>query len=569
MRKPKRIQFAFFVLPGQISAEAAGVQRRTFMIGKMKIGLRLYSGFGLVVLLMIILGGIALLNIRGMGDSVSDLGDNRIPKLEQIAEITENVYIVEVALREAALSEVQADVNRQLAVIEKAAKSIADILEKMTPTIRSEEGKKLLKEYLDARTAYRVELVKAMGLFREGKYGEARKLLPAMKPLLEKYTGALDKFAVYQKKQAEKSSESAHKKSSDSTLIVIAVIVIASVVALIISIFITRGIVKPLNVAVQTAESVAEGDLTTKIEVKSSDETGQLLAAMKTMVEKLKTLIGDIKAASSSMASGSEQLSASSEEITRTMSDQSNRSNQIAASAEEMSQTVIDIAKNAGNIATAASDTASVAQKGAHIVEKSANESKAISATVDSSARVMQNLGDKSKQIGEIVAVINDIADQTNLLALNAAIEAARAGEQGRGFAVVADEVRKLAERTAKATSEIGSMISAIQGEVDNAVTAMNSTNQQVEVGLRYSLEAGDQLQTIVQSVSALQGMVQQIASATEEMSSTSEAISGDIQAVAAGAREISGGSDQIAQSSSELARLAGQLKSSVDQFKV
>lgn len=545
------------------------MQRRILMISKMKIGLRLYSGFGFVVLLMIILGSIALFNIKGMGDSVSDLGDNRIPKLEQIAEITENVYIVEVALREAALSEVQADVNRQLAVIEKAAKSIADILEKMTPTIRSEEGKKLLKEYLDARTAYRVELVKAMGLFREGKYGEARKLLPAMKPLLEKYTGALDKFAVYQKKQAEKSSESAHKKSSDSTLIVIAVIVIASVVALIISIFITRGIVKPLNVAVQTAESVAEGDLTTKIEVKSSDETGQLLAAMKTMVEKLKTLIGDIKAASSSMASGSEQLSASSEEITRTMSDQSNRSNQIAASAEEMSQTVIDIAKNAGNIATAASDTASVAQKGAHIVEKSANESKAISATVDSSARVMQNLGDKSKQIGEIVAVINDIADQTNLLALNAAIEAARAGEQGRGFAVVADEVRKLAERTAKATSEIGSMISAIQGEVDNAVTAMNSTNQQVEVGLRYSLEAGDQLQTIVQSVSALQGMVQQIASATEEMSSTSEAISGDIQAVAAGAREISGGSDQIAQSSSELARLAGQLKSSVDQFKV
>ncbi len=181
----------------------------------------------------------------------------------------------------------------------------------------------------------------------------------------------------------------------------------------------------------------------------------------------------------------------------------------------------------------------------------------------------MQTLGEKSTQIGEIVAVINDIADQTNLLALNAAIEAARAGEQGRGFAVVADEVRKLAERTAKATAEISQMIGAIQGEVDNAVHAMNQTNKQVDVGLRYSVEAGEQLESIVSSVSTLQSMIQQIASATEEMSSTSEAISGDIQAVAGGAREISGGAEDIAHASSELAHLSAQLKSIVDRFKV
>jgi methyl-accepting chemotaxis protein len=181
----------------------------------------------------------------------------------------------------------------------------------------------------------------------------------------------------------------------------------------------------------------------------------------------------------------------------------------------------------------------------------------------------MQSLGEKSKQIGAIVAVINDIADQTNLLALNAAIEAARAGEQGRGFAVVADEVRKLAERTAKATSEITQMIGSIQDEVDKAVYAMNHTNEKVNVGLQYSVEAGEQLKAIVQSVTSLQSMVQHIASATEEMSTTSEAISGDIQAVAGGAKEISGGSDQIAHSSSELARLAGQLKNIADQFKV
>jgi methyl-accepting chemotaxis protein len=251
------------------------------------------------------------------------------------------------------------------------------------------------------------------------------------------------------------------------------------------------------------------------------------------------------------------------------MTDQANRSNQIATAAEEMSQTVIDIAKNASNIAQSSSETAAIAKKGEEVVEKSVIESKTIVETVNASAHVMQSLGQKSKQIGEIIDVINDIADQTNLLALNAAIEAARAGEQGRGFAVVADEVRKLAERTAKATSEISSMIGSIQGEVASAVDAMNHTNEKVNVGLQYSVEAGEQLKAIVQSVTSLQNLVQQIATATEEMSTTSEAISGDIQAVAGGAKEILGGSDQIAQSSSELARLAGDLKVIVQQFKV
>ena len=534
-----------------------------------KIKTELFIGFGILILLAIALAFTAYLSNSTLSGDIREIGNRRLPQAVILGDLTENILTATVHLQKALIAENKDSADKSIEDMLSTRKSINDNFDKLKATVESEKGKALYQAMLDARkptAAARDELVKYL---KDGKKKEAIQMLAQLEPLQNAYIKAVNDMDSYVKERTKITNEAAQSNARTARIAIIILGLAALVISVLVTFWIIRSITKPLNYAVDAAVRIAAGDLTVQIEEIGKSETGLLLSAMKTMVDKLKGVVSDIKQASASVASGSEQLSASSEEITRTMTDQSNRSTQIATSAEEMSQTVIDIAKNASDIANSSSETAGIARKGEDVVNKSVAESKTIVETVSKSAQVMQSLGEKSKQIGEIVAVIKDIADQTNLLALNAAIEAARAGEQGRGFAVVADEVRKLAERTAKATSEISQMIGAIQGEVDKAVEAMNHTNEKVNVGLQYSVEAGDQLDAIVRSVTTLQSMVQQIASATEEMSTTSEAISGDIQAVAGGAREILGGSDQIAQSSSELARLAGRLKNIVDKFKV
>jgi methyl-accepting chemotaxis protein len=287
------------------------------------------------------------------------------------------------------------------------------------------------------------------------------------------------------------------------------------------------------------------------------------------MRRKLRENIHRVSETSNLLAMTSEELSDAARRITGNINEQESRANQIATASAEMSQTVIDVAKNASNIAESATETARIAKDGSLIVNDTVSKVRQISETVAASAQLMSSLGIRSMQIGEIINVIKDIADQTNLLALNAAIEAARAGEQGRGFAVVADEVRKLAERTTKATAEIGDMINAVRDETKRAVSAMEVGSEEVEKGVALATRAGEALGKIVESVNGLQALVQQIATATEEMSAVSETISQDIERIANASKETNDSAAKMTDTSLTQAKLSLDLKDAIMGFKL
>jgi methyl-accepting chemotaxis protein len=542
------------------------------MLKNMTVKMQLATGFGVVILMALIISAVSIFGMKSIDGDIDKIVNDRWPKTVWANDITDNINVVARALRNAILLDDKLEMQKELNRIEEARGKITEDIEKLQKTVKSEKGKEMLNQLTDARTAYLQEQTIIIGAINNGKKDEARKQLFAkLRPIQAAYIKAVDEMVKYQGSLMEESGKTSTKNVNGMMFVILSLSAAAILIAIGISLWITKKLTRQLGgepaFIADIANRISEGDLSVNFE--SAKNASGVFLAMKNMVEKLKRVVGDIKSASDSMASASQELSASSEQMTRGVTEQSGRAAQIATASTQMSQTVVDIARNSSSIASSAEQTVGIADQGQGIVRKSVEEVKAIAETVNESAKLMESLGESSKQIGDIVNVIKDIADQTNLLALNAAIEAARAGEQGRGFAVVADEVRKLAERTAKATAEIGDMIGNIQKDMGKAVVSMEDGTRRVEIGVEFSGQAGEALRKIVDSVSDLQTMVQQIATATEEMSTASEQISGDIDTIANVSKETSASSHQVAQSSSDLARLASNLQETVGQFRI
>ncbi|NBF01918.1 HAMP domain-containing protein [Pseudomonas sp. Fl5BN2] len=536
----------------------------------MNIAPRAFLGFAMIGGLMLILGVFALnqmSKIRGAAEDITLSSVPSIKSLDEFTQLTLRLRVLSYRLLVNREPDVQQKTIELLEMRNQQIRSAQTTYEKL---ITSPAEKSAYDQYIQLLGQYRQIEERMKTLSRSNQVDELRNLLNT--DLLnnsEAMNTVLNRLLEINTQQTIDTNQKAAVQYSSAFNLVVTLLVLATGLTLLFAWLLTRSITQPIANALSAAEEIAEGNLTRPIKVDGSDEAGRLLQAMAKMQEKLRDTLQHISGSATQLASAAEELNCVTEESARGLTQQNNEIEQAATAVNEMTSAVEEVARNAVSTSEASKNATTSAGDGRDLVQETVSAIERMSSDVQSTASLIGDLANESRDIGKVLDVIRGLADQTNLLALNAAIEAARAGEAGRGFAVVADEVRALAHRTQQSTSEIERMIGSIQSGTEHAVDSMRNSTERAESTLNIARGAGLSLDTINSAIIEINERNLVIASAAEEQAQVAREVDRNLVNIRDLSVQSATGANQTSAASNELSRLAVDLNSMVARFSL
>jgi methyl-accepting chemotaxis protein len=445
-------------------------------------------------------------------------------------------------------------------------------LQKLDSLSTTPESRQLLSEVQAAYLAYRTGCDNLVQLTRDGKVPDAVTVMTGpefgkTRARVQQSLAALSERLLQRRSQAEERLEASGRAAQFMTW---SLLVVAFLFASLIAFVVTSAVRRKTEILSSMIRRMADGELNIPDgEAGSGDELGIAVSLLNEMKGNFRNLLQNIQDGAENIARASAEIAAAATQQKQSAESQRSQSIMVSSAMQEMSASVREVAQNTSSVARASDEATGIAGEGGDIVSRTLAAMRTIAESVESTSGKVADLGKGSERIGQIVHVIDEIAAQTNLLALNAAIEAARAGEAGRGFAVVAGEVRRLAERTGKATGEISAMIASIQTGTSAAVESMKSARINVEQGVATTEQAGESLSRIIETVGQVGSMVSQIAAATTQQSSTAEEVQTNVQEIAAQVQQSADAAITTEQHCRALNELSEALKFSVEQFQI
>jgi methyl-accepting chemotaxis protein len=536
----------------------------------LNIAPRAFLGFAFIALLVIVLGVFAVNRMTSIHQASIDMETTQLPSVGFLGNLTENV------LRMRILS-FRVLVNRDPAALQEAQTRIGVLVDKVRSAQSSyaalsatPEEAALYKTFTATLDSYMQAQNQMLELSRQNKLDEMRTLINTrIKDGTDQMGEQLNKLVALNSSDAKAASVAAGEQYRSAITGIIVVAVIAALMTVLLAWLLTRSIVTPLNRALLAAQTIAGGNLTHAIEVDGTDESARLLAALSTMQASLRKTIEQIAGSATQLGAAAEELSTVTQEASRGLQQQTNEIEQAATAVNEMTAAVEEVARNAVSTSEASNQSTQAAREGRDRVVETVGAIQTMTHDVQNTSVMIEGLAAQGRDIGKVLDVIRAIAEQTNLLALNAAIEAARAGEAGRGFAVVADEVRALAHRTAQSTQEIEKMVAGIQNGTGQAVSSMQQSNQRTQSTLEMARAAGVALEQITQSIQLINERNLVIASASEEQAQVSREVDRNLVNIRDLATQSAAGANQTSAATHELSRLAVDLNAMVARFVI